>query len=70
MAPGLPRKTLEDGTRSQVAVVPFYDRSGLIYETLETYGGKHDDVAILAQNLFLHFYTNTYCRADTEAVKQ
>ena len=36
MAPGLPRKTLEDGTRSQVAVVPFYDRSGLIYETLET----------------------------------
>lgn len=36
MAPGLPRKILEDGTRSQVAVVPFYDRSGLIYETLET----------------------------------
>jgi len=33
---GLPRKTLEDGTVSQVTVVPFYDRSGLIYETLGT----------------------------------
>ena len=36
MEPGLPQKILEDGTRSRVAVVPFYDRSGLIYETLET----------------------------------
>ncbi|MFH1689871.1 MAG: efflux RND transporter permease subunit [Candidatus Eisenbacteria bacterium] len=33
---GLPRKTLEDGTISQVAVVPFYDRTALIYETLGT----------------------------------
>lgn len=32
----LPRKTLPDGTISQVTVVPFYDRTGLIYETLET----------------------------------
>ena len=36
IAPGLPRKTLEDGTVSQVTVVPFYDRTGLIYETLGT----------------------------------
>ena len=36
IAPGLPRKTLADGTVSQVTVVPFYDRSGLIYETLGT----------------------------------
>ncbi len=36
IAPGLPRKTLEDGTVSQVTIVPFYDRSGLIYETLGT----------------------------------
>ncbi len=36
IAPGLPRKTLPDGTVSQVTVVPFYDRSGLIYETLGT----------------------------------
>jgi len=33
---GLPSKVLEDGRTSQVAVVPFYDRTGLIYETLGT----------------------------------
>jgi Cu(I)/Ag(I) efflux system membrane protein CusA/SilA len=33
---GLPKKTLADGTVSQVEIVPFYDRSGLIYETLGT----------------------------------
>lgn len=33
---GLPSKTLEDGTVSKVTIVPFYDRSGLIYETLGT----------------------------------
>lgn len=36
ISPGLPRKTLEDGTISQIAIVPFYDRSGLIHETLGT----------------------------------
>ena len=36
ISPGLPRKTLDDGTVSQVTIVPFYDRSGLIYETLGT----------------------------------
>lgn len=35
-AEALPKKTLADGTVSQVAVVPFYDRTGLIYETLGT----------------------------------
>jgi len=34
--PGLPKKTLADGTLSQVKIVPFYDRTGLIYETLGT----------------------------------
>ncbi|HRJ30974.1 MAG TPA: efflux RND transporter permease subunit [Cyclobacteriaceae bacterium] len=33
---GLPSKTLEDGTVSKVTIVPFYDRTGLIYETLGT----------------------------------
>jgi copper/silver efflux system protein len=33
---GLPTKELTDGTVSQVKIVPFYDRSGLIYETLGT----------------------------------
>lgn len=36
ISPGLPKKTLADGTVSQVEIVPFYDRSGLIYETLGT----------------------------------
>ena len=36
IAPGLPRKTLPDGRISQVTVVPFYDRTGLIQETLGT----------------------------------
>jgi len=33
---GLPTKELADGTVSRVTIVPFYDRSGLIYETLGT----------------------------------
>ncbi|MCS2892905.1 efflux RND transporter permease subunit [Parabacteroides faecis] len=33
---GLPQKTLEDGTVSKVSVVPFYDRTGLIKETIGT----------------------------------
>jgi Cu(I)/Ag(I) efflux system membrane protein CusA/SilA len=36
IAPGLPRKTLPDGTASQVTIVPFYDRTDLIHETLGT----------------------------------
>jgi len=36
ISPGLPSKTLADGTLSKVAIVPFYDRTGLIYETLGT----------------------------------
>ncbi len=36
ISPGLPQKMLPDGTVSQVRIVPFYDRSGLIYETLGT----------------------------------
>lgn len=36
ISPGLPQKTLENGVESQLTIVPFYDRSGLIYETLGT----------------------------------
>ncbi|USN99091.1 MAG: efflux RND transporter permease subunit [Phycisphaeraceae bacterium] len=36
ITPGLPRKVLADGTESRVTIVPFYDRSGLIKETLRT----------------------------------
>ncbi|WP_320112888.1 efflux RND transporter permease subunit [Draconibacterium orientale] len=36
IAPGLPSKVLPNGVESQLTIVPFYDRSGLIYETLGT----------------------------------
>jgi copper/silver efflux system protein len=36
ISPGLPSKTLADGTVSKVTIVPFYDRTELIYETLGT----------------------------------
>lgn len=36
IAPGLPSKTLSDGSVSKVTIVPFYDRTGLIKETLGT----------------------------------
>ncbi|MFH1320481.1 MAG: efflux RND transporter permease subunit [Bacteroidota bacterium] len=36
IAPGLPSKKLADGTISKVTIVPFYDRTGLIKETLGT----------------------------------
>ena len=36
IAPGLPKKTLTDGRESQLTIVPFYDRTQLIYETLGT----------------------------------
>jgi len=36
LAPGLSEKKLADGTTSKVTIVPFYDRTGLIKETLGT----------------------------------
>lgn len=36
ISPGLPGKTLADGTVSKVTIVPYYDRTELIYETLGT----------------------------------
>ena len=36
IAPGLPQKTLPDGTISKVTVIPFYDRTSLIKETIGT----------------------------------
>lgn len=36
ISPGLPSKTLPDGRISQVKIVPFYDRTRLIHETLDT----------------------------------
>jgi Cu(I)/Ag(I) efflux system membrane protein CusA/SilA len=46
IGPGLPSKTLANGTVSRVTIVPFYDRGGLIRETLHTL-----DSAIIQQIL-------------------
>ena len=34
--PGLPQKTLADGRVSKVSIVPFYDRTDIIHETIDT----------------------------------
>ena len=39
LSAGLPSKQLPDGRISQVTIVPFYDRTELIYETLDTLTG-------------------------------
>ncbi len=36
ISPGLPKKIVANGVESQLTIVPFYDRSELIYETLGT----------------------------------
>jgi len=36
ISPGLPSKTLPDGLVSKISIIPFYDRTGLIQETLGT----------------------------------
>ena len=36
LTPGLPTKKLRDGTQSQVNIIPFYDRTQLINETIGT----------------------------------
>ncbi|SHE71921.1 Cu(I)/Ag(I) efflux system membrane protein CusA/SilA [Psychroflexus salarius] len=36
ISPGLPSKTLADGTKSQLKIISFYDRSELINETINT----------------------------------
>lgn len=48
LTPGLPRRVLEDGTVSQVTVVPFYDRSELIDDTLSTLTRALSDQLLVA----------------------
>ncbi len=47
IAPSLPRRILDDGTVSQVTLVPFYDRSDLIHETITTLGTALLDEALI-----------------------
>ena len=48
IAPFLPKKTLADGTVSQVKIVPFYDRTQLIHETLGTLRNALSDETLVA----------------------
>jgi len=44
---GLPTKKLADGRISQVKIVPFYDRTNLIYETLDTLNrALHEEILV------------------------
>ncbi|MHB8864930.1 MAG: efflux RND transporter permease subunit [Pirellulaceae bacterium] len=36
ISPGLPAKTLSDGSVSKVKIVPFYDRTTIVHETMDT----------------------------------
>jgi len=47
ISPGLPQKILPDGTISKVTIVPFYDRTGLIYETLGTLNSALTDEILI-----------------------
>ena len=53
--PGLPKKTLADGTVSKVRLVPFYDRTGIIYETMDTLREALTEEAIAAALVVLVF---------------
>ena len=53
LAPTLPSTTLPDGRISTVAVVPFYDRTGLIHETLGTLEGALTDQMLVTAMVVL-----------------
>jgi len=65
IAPGMPKKTLPDGTQSQVKIVPFYDRTGLIYETLGTLNTALIDeilvTIIVVIIMVMHFRSSLLC---------
>ncbi|MEJ2628613.1 MAG: efflux RND transporter permease subunit, partial [bacterium] len=59
ISPGLPQKQLPDGRTSQVTIVPFYDRSELIQETLGTLNNALRDeiliTVIVILIMIMHF---------------
>lgn len=59
---GLPEKTLADGTVSKLTIVPFYDRTELIYETLGTLNSALTDeilvTAIVVTVMVMHLLSS------------
>ena len=48
ISPGLPEKTLPNGRVSKIRIVSFYDRTGIIYETIDTLREALTEEAIAA----------------------
>ena len=55
LQPGLPTKTLADGRTSTVRIVPFYDRTTIVEETLDTLKTVLAEEALLAGLVILVF---------------
>lgn len=55
LEPGLPSKTLADGRVSKVKIVPFYDRSDIVKETIGTLNEALTEEVILASVVILFF---------------
>lgn len=52
---GLPRKTLNDGRVSSVRIVPFYDRTTIVQETIDTLKAALFEEALIASFVVLFF---------------
>ncbi len=52
---GLPRKTLADGRISKVRIVPFYDRTDIVHETIDTLKEALSEEALMASAVILIF---------------
>jgi Cu(I)/Ag(I) efflux system membrane protein CusA/SilA len=55
LAPGLPKKTLADGRVSQVRIVPFYDRTDIVKETVNTLREALTEEALMAALVIVIF---------------
>ena len=55
LAPGLPEKTLPDGRRSKVKLVPFYDRTDIVNETVATLKTALVEEALMASAVIIIF---------------
>ncbi|MFO1482755.1 MAG: efflux RND transporter permease subunit [Verrucomicrobiaceae bacterium] len=52
---GLPQKTLQDGRVSKVRVVPFYDRTDIVHETIDTLKEALSEEALMASLVVVVF---------------
>ncbi len=55
LEPGLPQKTLADGRVSKVAIVPFYDRTDIVTQTIDTLTEALMEEVMMASAIILIF---------------